>query len=177
MYDSVDSVEKKLRLKLPKRAFFRGETSIFSKKGPFCKALLGSKKGPFCKAKESRATSACLYRTSGRFYMLQFIFVDSRHFTWSQLSELPLWRYQLRMWACSGTASYWKRSWAVINLKVPSILSNVYPYVRQFFAKPYLSSGTYTYREKFPPPPAHDITQAIPGKVYYKVLRFIIFFA
>ncbi len=28
--------------------------------------------------KESRATLACLYRTSGRFYMLQLISVDSR---------------------------------------------------------------------------------------------------
>ena len=45
--------------------------------------------------KESRATLACLYRTSGRFYMLQLISVDSRHFTrpelslgWSDLHEI-----------------------------------------------------------------------------------------
>ncbi len=31
--------------------------------------------------KESRVTLACLYRTSGQFYMLQTISVDSRHFT------------------------------------------------------------------------------------------------
>ncbi len=31
--------------------------------------------------KESRATLACLYRTSGRVYMLQFISVDSILFT------------------------------------------------------------------------------------------------
>ncbi len=61
---------------------------------------------------ESRATLACLYRTSGRFYMLQFIFVDSRYFIRS-------WRYQLRMWACSGSTSYWKGSWAVITWTCP----------------------------------------------------------
>ncbi len=38
MCDSVD---------LRKLAFFRGETSNFSKKGPFCKALLGPKRNPF----------------------------------------------------------------------------------------------------------------------------------
>ncbi len=32
-------------------------------------------------SKESRSTLACLYRTSGRVYMLQFISVDSSHFT------------------------------------------------------------------------------------------------
>ncbi len=31
--------------------------------------------------KESRTTLACLYRTSGRFYMLQLISVDTRYFT------------------------------------------------------------------------------------------------
>ena len=31
--------------------------------------------------KESRVTLACLYRGLGRFYMLQFISVDSKHFT------------------------------------------------------------------------------------------------
>ncbi len=46
MYDSVD-LRKILRLKLPKHAFFRGETSIFSKKGPFSKTLLGPKRDPF----------------------------------------------------------------------------------------------------------------------------------
>ncbi len=45
--------------------------------------------------KESRATLACLYTTSGRFYMLQLISVDSRFFThpelslrWSDLHEI-----------------------------------------------------------------------------------------
>ncbi len=37
---------------------------------------------------ESRATLTCLYRTSGRFYMLQLTFVASRHFT---QPELSLW--------------------------------------------------------------------------------------
>ncbi len=36
--------------------------------------------------KESRATLACLYRTSGRFYMLQLNSVDSGHFTKLELS-------------------------------------------------------------------------------------------
>ena len=36
--------------------------------------------------KESRETLACLYRTSGRFYMLQLTSVDSRHFTEPELS-------------------------------------------------------------------------------------------
>ncbi len=31
----------------------------------------------------------------------------------------PLWQYQLRMWACSETNSYWKGSWVVINWKCP----------------------------------------------------------
>ncbi len=39
MHDSVDF----LRLQLTKHAIFRGETLIFSKKAPFCKALLGPK--------------------------------------------------------------------------------------------------------------------------------------
>ncbi len=47
--------------------------------------------------KESRTTLACLYRTLGRFYMLQLISVDSRHFTQPE---------SLRMWACSNTSSY-----------------------------------------------------------------------
>ncbi len=46
MYDSVD-YQKILRLKLAKHTFFRGETSIFCKKGPFCKALLDPKRDPF----------------------------------------------------------------------------------------------------------------------------------
>ncbi len=46
MYDSLDFL-KILRLKLAKHSFFRGETSIFSKKGPFCKALLAPKRDPF----------------------------------------------------------------------------------------------------------------------------------
>ncbi len=36
--------------------------------------------------KESRATLACLYRTSGRIYMLQPNFVDSEHFTQLEVS-------------------------------------------------------------------------------------------
>ena len=40
----------------------------------------------FQKHQESRATLACLYRTSGRILMLQLITVDSRHFTQSELS-------------------------------------------------------------------------------------------
>ena len=32
-------------------------------------------------AKESRAALACLYRTSGRLYILELMSVDSRHFT------------------------------------------------------------------------------------------------
>ncbi len=44
--NSVD-LRKILHFKLPKHAFFRGETSIFSKKGPFCKELLGPKRDPF----------------------------------------------------------------------------------------------------------------------------------
>ncbi len=35
---------------------------------------------------ESRATLACLYRTSGRFYMLKLTSVNSRHFTEPELS-------------------------------------------------------------------------------------------
>ncbi len=46
MYDSLD-LQKILRLKLAKHAFFRGETSIFRNKGPFYKALLGPKRDPF----------------------------------------------------------------------------------------------------------------------------------
>ena len=46
MYDSVDLL-KILRLKLAKYAFFRGETSIFGKKGPFCKTLLRPKRDPY----------------------------------------------------------------------------------------------------------------------------------
>ncbi len=42
----------------------------------------------------------------GNFYMLQLIYVDSRHFTQS---------YQVRIWACSGTTSHWKGSWAFID--------------------------------------------------------------
>ncbi len=53
---------------------------------------------------ESRATLACLYRTSGRFYMLQLISVDSVDFTQPELS--------LR-W--SDTSSYWKGSWADVD--------------------------------------------------------------
>ncbi len=46
MYDSVD-LRIILPFKLAKHAFFRGETSIFSEKGPFCKALLGPQRDPF----------------------------------------------------------------------------------------------------------------------------------
>ncbi len=49
---------------------------------------------------ESRATLACLYRTSGRFYMLQLISDDSRHFTqaelslrWSDLHAIKTYQY------------------------------------------------------------------------------------
>ena len=43
--------------------------------------------GPFIAwVKESRATLAGLYRTSGRFSMLQLISVDSRHFAQPELS-------------------------------------------------------------------------------------------
>ncbi len=68
----------------------------------------------------------------GDVYMLQLIYVDSRHFTqwylslgWSDLLEIkniifcikepPLWQYQVRIWACSGTNSHWKGSWALID--------------------------------------------------------------
>ncbi len=46
MYDSLD-LRKIFHLKLVKHAFFWSETSIFTKKGPFCKALLGPKRDPF----------------------------------------------------------------------------------------------------------------------------------
>ncbi len=35
------------------------------------------------------------------------------------INEPPLWQYQLRIWACSGTTSYLKGSWAVIDWKCP----------------------------------------------------------
>ena len=54
-------------------------------------------------------------RTSGRFYKLKLTSVDSQHFT-------PLLEYQLRMWACSGTTSCLKGSWAVFNWKCPPFL-------------------------------------------------------
>ncbi len=38
------------------------------------------------------------------------------------IKELLLWQYQLRMWACFGTTSYWKGSWAVVNWKCPAFL-------------------------------------------------------
>ncbi len=57
------------------------------------------------KFKESRATLACLYRTSGRFYMLQLTSVDSRHFTepelslrWSDLHEIKSIRVRISGW-------------------------------------------------------------------------------
>ena len=39
-----------------------------------------------CTTKESMATLACLFRTSGQFLMLQLIIADSRHFTQPELS-------------------------------------------------------------------------------------------
>ena len=48
--------------------------------------------------KESRVTLACLYGSSGRFYMLQLISVDSRH-----CHKKTLWQYTKRMWVCPGT--------------------------------------------------------------------------
>ncbi len=68
--------------------------------------------------KESRATLACLYRTSGRFYMLQLISADSRHFT-----QPPMPQHQVRMWACCNTTGYSKESWALIGWKYPPFLS------------------------------------------------------
>ncbi len=46
-----------------------------------------------------------IIRTAGRFYKLQLTRVAYRHFTQSEL----------KMWACSGTTSYWKGSRAVFN--------------------------------------------------------------
>ncbi len=63
MYDSED-FRKFSPLKSAKHAFFRGETSILTRKGPCCKALLRPKRDPFvrqnlkskplCKAKFSK---------------------------------------------------------------------------------------------------------------------------
>ncbi len=48
MYDSED-LQKILALNSAKHAFLRGETSILSRKGPFCKALLRLKRDPFAR--------------------------------------------------------------------------------------------------------------------------------
>ncbi len=42
-----------------------------------------------------------------------------------RVKEPPLWRYQLRMWAYTGTTSYWKGSLAVINWKCPPFLIHI----------------------------------------------------
>ncbi len=70
--------------------------------------------------KESRATLACLYRTSGRFFMLQLIIVDSSQFTLHRINEPHLCQYRLRMWGSSDTLSYRKGSWASIDWKCPT---------------------------------------------------------
>ncbi len=67
-----------------------------------CSRFKASKSKPCCK--ESRATLACLYRTSWRFYMLQLISV----YSW--------------MCACSETISHWKGSWADVDWKCPTFL-------------------------------------------------------
>ncbi len=41
--------------------------------------------------KESRATMACIYRTSGQFYMLQLISVDSKPFTQNSAFGSPIY--------------------------------------------------------------------------------------
>ncbi len=56
----------------------------------------------------------------GSFNMLQLISVDSGHFTrpelWLHIIKEPsLRQYQVRIWACSGTTSYPKGSWAVVD--------------------------------------------------------------
>ncbi len=64
-------------------------------------------------------------RTIGRFYKLQLASVDSWRFTQSE--------YQLRMWACSGTTSYWKGSWAVINRKCPPLIKVGVSFLYKYF--------------------------------------------
>ena len=65
-------------------------------------------------AKESRATLACLYRTSGQFYMLQLIFVDCYETTYATVSSKDVGMLQ----------HHWlvKRFGGTSWLKVPTIL-------------------------------------------------------
>ncbi len=46
----------------------------------------------------------------GGFNMLQLISVGSCHFI-----QPELWQFQVRIWKCSGTTSYPKGSWAVVD--------------------------------------------------------------
>ncbi len=75
--------------------------------------------GPACQMqqktttlKESRATLACLDRTSGRFYMLQLTSVGTLGTLGTLQSQN---QYQVRMWASSDYSSYQKESWADVD--------------------------------------------------------------
>ena len=37
-----------------------------------------------------------------------------------KIKKLPSFQYQLMIWACTGTISYWKGAWAVIDRKCPT---------------------------------------------------------
>ena len=75
--------------------------------------------------KESRATLACLYRTSGRFFMLQFISVDSRHFTQSELSLGWSDLYKIKS-VFSTIIRQLKGSWAFVGWMCPTFLLLLY---------------------------------------------------
>ena len=72
---------------------------------------------------------ACLYRTSGGCFMLQFISVDSKHFTQS-----------VRMWAFSNTIRQWKGSRAFVGWMCPTFL-RCYFDKSGFFLSNYLSAA------------------------------------
>ena len=77
--------------------------------------------------KESRATLACLYKTSGRYlmlYIIQLIIVDFRHYTAGtqptvvrlhRINEQHLYQDRIRMRGSSDILTYWKGSWASID--------------------------------------------------------------
>ncbi len=91
------------------------------------------KSGPlfFCiPLKGFRSPLACLYRTLGQAIMMP-IRGYSPDFPYQLFStfgpiikELFLWQYQVRIWACSGTTSYPKVSWAVVDLKCPTFFED-----------------------------------------------------
>ncbi len=99
---------------------------------------------------ESRATFACLYRTSGRFYMHQHISVDSRDFTQPELrlrwSDLQIWVSNIPKIPKMPELSQIPISWIKIGYmliksaqhSLPLYIQNgnVYAYMLQFKSNP-----------------------------------------